>query len=124
VARASVTCNVHCAGWAYSDMPSFSSQLAISLIAASLTTTLAEQKFGLFQIKRVKAFSEPAVDRSRKLEAPHPNRLTSAAVTSQLVTPSIALVKQLPRLSVESSLAHLLDRLVVRRASVESDSGQ
>ena len=48
----------------------------------------------------------------------------SGTATSQLVTPSIALVKQLPRLSVESRFAHLLDRLVVRRTCVESDSGQ
>jgi len=44
--------------------------------------------------------------------------------TRNLVTPSIALVKQLPSLSVEPGFAHLLDRLVVRGTCVESDSGQ
>ena len=48
----------------------------------------------------------------------------SGTAISKLVTPSIALVKQLPSLSVEPSFAHLLDRLVVRGTSVESDSGQ
>ena len=52
------------------------------------------------------------------------NRPASCTATSKLVTPSIALVKQLPAFPVEPNFAHLLDRLVVSGTSVESDSGQ
>ena len=35
--------------------------------AAALPTQLLDQRLRLFQIKRIEAFSEPAVDRSEKL---------------------------------------------------------
>jgi hypothetical protein len=48
----------------------------------------------------------------------------STANTSKLATPSIALIKQLPTLSIEPGRAQLLYRLMISGAGVECDSGQ